>query len=251
MITISAGHWGAKTGSHGFIDEGTENIKVAKRITEILRASGITTSYIQDTVNKNARDNVNWLVAQHNKTSRQIDVQIHFNSSSGTHSKGIGVETLIHNGRNIDLATKLTNAIANVSGLKNRGVKIRTDLGFLKRTNKPAYLIEVCFVNDSVDVALYKRDFEKICQAIAKQLAKAVGKSLKPSTNQSVEDKKESEDIMHFTNSATKNAVRDKLRQAVDKKIIDKGWLTKFDASEMTYGDYLGLEIIINQRSSK
>lgn len=250
MITISAGHYGPGTGANGLLDEGLENIKVTKRVVEILRTNDIQANQIIDTTSKSAKNNVNWLIAQHNKTSRKIDVQIHFNSSAGTHSKGIGVETLIHNGKNIDLATKLTDAIANVSGLKNRGVKIRTDLGFLKRTNKPAYLIEVCFVNDSVDVALYKRDFEKICHAIANELAKAVGKSLKPSTTTTVEDKKESEDIMHFTNSATKNAVRDKLQQAVDKKIIDKGWLTKFDESEMTYGDYLGLEIIINQRSS-
>lgn len=189
MITISPGHYGPKTGAHGLIDEGTENIKVAKRVTAILRAAGITTSYIEDETSKSASKNIPYLIAQHNKTSRQIDVSIHFNASAGTHSKGIGVETLIHNGKNIDVAERITNAIANVSGLKNRGVKIRTDLGLLKGTNKPCYLIEVCFVNDSVDVALYKRDFEKICQAIASELAKAVGKSLKPSTTSTVEDK--------------------------------------------------------------
>lgn len=187
MITISPGHYGPKTGAHGLIDEGTENIRVAKEVTKILRASGITTNYVEDNVNKSQSKNIPWLIAQHNKTSRQIDVSIHFNASAGTSNRGIGVETLIHSGKNIDLATKLTDGIANVSGLKNRGVKIRTDLGLLKGTNKPCYLIEVCFVNDSVDVALYKRDFDKICRAIAGELAKAVGKSLASS---SVEDKK-------------------------------------------------------------
>lgn len=189
MITISPGHYGPKTGAHGLIDEVTEAIKVTKRVTAILRAANITTNYIEDNVSKSAKQNIPWLIAQHNKSSRLIDVSIHFNSSAGTNLRGIGVETLIHNGKNIDTATAITNAIANVSGLKNRGVKIRTDLGLLKGTNKPCYLIEVCFVNDSVDVALYKRDFEKICQAIASELAKAVGKSLKPSTTSSVEDK--------------------------------------------------------------
>ncbi|MER1959166.1 MAG: N-acetylmuramoyl-L-alanine amidase [Solibacillus sp.] len=190
MITISPGHYGPRTGAYGIIDEGTENIRVTKRVTAILRAAGITTNYIEDNVNKAQSKNIPWLIAQHNKSSRLIDVSIHFNSSAGTHSKGIGVETLIHNEKNIDVATKLTNAISNVSGLKNRGVKIRTNLGLLKGTNKPCYLIEVCFVNDSVDVALYKRDFEKICQAIASELAKAVGKTItKPSTTSTVEDK--------------------------------------------------------------
>ena len=36
---------------------------------------------------------------------------------------------------------------------------------------------------------MYKRDFEKICHAIASELAKAVGKTLKPSATTTVEDK--------------------------------------------------------------
>ncbi|MEK4629749.1 N-acetylmuramoyl-L-alanine amidase [Solibacillus sp. FSL R7-0682] len=178
MITASPGHYGPKTGAQGLIDEVTEAIKVTKRVTSILRAAGITTNYIEDNVSKSQSQNIPWLIAQHNKTNRQIDVSIHFNSTAGTHSRGIGTETLIHNGKNIDTATAITDAISKVSGLKNRGVKIRPDLGLLKGTNKPCYLIEVCFVNDSVDVAIYLRDFEKICQAIAEQLAKAVGKTI-------------------------------------------------------------------------
>lgn len=189
MITISPGHYGPKTGAHGLIDEGTENIRVAKRVTEILRAANIQTNYIEDNVNKSASKNIPWLIAQHNKTSRQIDVSIHFNSSSGTHSKGIGTETLVYNVKNADTAVSITSAISKASGLKSRGAKVRQDLGLLKGTNKPCYLIEVCFVNDSVDVAIYRRDFEKICQAIASELAKAVGKTLKPSTTSTVEDK--------------------------------------------------------------
>ena len=192
MITISGGHYGKGTGAHGFIDEGEENIRVAKEVTAILRASGITTNYIEDNVSKSAKQNIPWLIAMHNKTSRQIDVSIHFNSSIGTHSKGIGTETLVYSDKNKVVAQKITDAIANVSGLKNRGVKIRTNLGLLKGTNKPCYLIEVCFVNDSVDVALYKKSFAVICQAIAEQLAKAISKTLSPSTiTSTVKDKEE------------------------------------------------------------
>ena len=189
MITISGGHYGKRTGAIGLIDEGEENIRVAKEVTAILRTSGITTNYIEDNFSKSAKQNIPWLIAQHNKTDRKIDVSIHFNSSVGTHRKGIGTETLVYSDKNKVVAQKITDAIANASGLKNRGVKIRTDLGLLKGTNKPCYLIEVCFVNDSVDVAIYRRDFDKICRAIAEELAIALGKSLKPSTTSStVED---------------------------------------------------------------
>ncbi|WP_409264280.1 peptidoglycan recognition protein family protein [Lysinibacillus irui] len=57
------------------------------------------------------------------------------------------------------------------------------------------------------------------------------------------------DDTMKFTNSTTKGAVRDLIKQAVDKKLIDKSWLDKFDAGTLTSGDFEGLKIIIEQRS--
>lgn len=56
------------------------------------------------------------------------------------------------------------------------------------------------------------------------------------------------DDIMKFTNSTTKAAVRDYIKQAVDKGKIDKSWLDKFDQGTITGGDFEGLKIIISQR---
>ncbi|MDP1394751.1 M15 family metallopeptidase [Lysinibacillus capsici] len=67
-----------------------------------------------------------------------------------------------------------------------------------------------------------------------------------------VEDKpKEKDDeTMRFTNPTTENAVRDYIKQSVDKKLVDKSWLEKFDNGTMTSGDFEGLKIIISQRSN-
>ncbi|MFB7159261.1 GH25 family lysozyme [Lysinibacillus sp. NPDC056232] len=76
-------------------------------------------------------------------------------------------------------------------------------------------------------------------------------KSLSWFTNKNEEDNKLNEkddDKMKFTIKETKAAVRDLLQQAVDKKIIDKSWLEKFDKGELTAGDFEGLKIIISQR---
>ncbi|MEQ6357901.1 M15 family metallopeptidase [Lysinibacillus sp. M3] len=58
------------------------------------------------------------------------------------------------------------------------------------------------------------------------------------------------DDKMEFTNKTTKAAVRDFIKQAVDKGLIDKSWLDKFDNGTMTTGDYEGLKLIIAQRSN-
>lgn len=249
MISISPGHYGPKTGAHGLIDEGEENIRVAKEVTAILRASGITTNYIEDTVSKSAKQNIPWLIAMHNKTDREIDVSIHFNSSPGTHSKGIGTETLVYSDKNKVIAQKITDAISNASGFKNRGVKIRTDLGLLKGTNKPCYLIEVCFVNDSVDVALYRRDFNKICRAIANELAKAVGKSLKPSTTSSTVDDKGARKL-DINSPSLNDIVNGILNSKGQRELIvnyaiaegaHKSWLDKLNDRTITNDEILAL----------
>ncbi|WP_341320810.1 N-acetylmuramoyl-L-alanine amidase [Solibacillus sp. FSL H8-0523] len=60
--------------------------------------------------------------------------------------------------------------------------------------------------------------------------------------------KKGDANIMQFTSSTTKSAVRDELVQFVGKGLIDKSWLDKFDKGDMTNGDYDGLKVIVNQR---
>lgn len=57
--------------------------------------------------------------------------------------------------------------------------------------------------------------------------------------------------VLKFTNPTTENAVRDYIKQSVDKKMIDKFWLEKFDNGAITTsGDFKGLKIIIVQRSA-
>ena len=222
MISISPGHFGPKTGASGFIDEVTEAIKVSKRVTEILKGAGIHVNYIEDKYSKNKKDNINWLVSQHNRSDRKLDVSVHFNSSSGSTDKGIGTETLVYGESNKKLAKNVTDAISNASGLINRGVKIRTDLGFLRGTNKPSILIEICFVNSSVDVALYKRDFEKICLGIATELAAHLGKTLKTAKPSATSSSTVDTDIETRAKKLIKKAVDKKVFNAAAHKNSDK-----------------------------
>lgn len=78
------------------------------------------------------------------------------------------------------------------------------------------------------------------------ELNKLNGNINKPPTNNIEKD----DDTMKFSNETTKAAVRDHLKQTVDKNLIDKSWLEKFDNGTMTVGDYEGLKLIIAQRSN-
>lgn len=157
-----------------------------------------------------------------------------FNGLFQQHHKGIGTEVLVYSSKNSAVASRLAKAISDASGLKNRGVKIRTDLGLLKGTNKPCYLIEVCFVNDSVDVALYRRDFEKICQGIAKVLAETVGKSI---NTPAAANPKEEESIMaqNLLNETGRKECKEMIQRGVEEKLFssDHKNLDKYTDAEL------------------
>jgi len=61
----------------------------------------------------------------------------------------------------------VADAISLAGGLIDRGPKKRTDLFFLNNTTAPAILVEVCFVDSSADVDLYRMHFDGICSALA------------------------------------------------------------------------------------
>lgn len=173
-IEIHPGHWkNTGSGANSILNEVTEARRVARRVYDILRSWKVPTTYFEDNVSTNQTQNINTLVKEHNKDNDALVVSVHFNAG-GDSSKAIGTEVLYYDQQ--ALAARISKAISNATGggLLNRGAKNRTDLGVLARTHEPAILIEVCFVNSKIDAAIYRRDFEKICQAIAKELAAEV-----------------------------------------------------------------------------
>lgn len=170
MITISPGHYGIGTGAVGFIDEVAEARKVSLQVCKLLVERGIHVHHIVDNRSKNQRQNLMYLVQQHNRTNRMLDVSIHFNAIAGKVERGIGVEVLYVNKALANFANTMSAAIAKASHLKDRGGKYRANLAFLNGTNKPCIIIEVCFVNSVTDVQLYKKHFSEVCTVISEQL---------------------------------------------------------------------------------
>ena len=175
-IVISSGHGLHSPGARDIIDEVTEARRVTDRVAEFLRSAGVGTDVFHDNVTRPPNSTVNPIVAHHNGQTRNLDVSVHFNSVAGTRDAGIGVETLYRTGNaeTHALASRVSRAIAGASGLLLRrgdGTWARSDLGFLNRTERPAILLEVCFVNSRTDVRLYRENFDAICRAIAETLA--------------------------------------------------------------------------------
>lgn len=174
-IALSAGHTlsGKGTGAVGLINESQENRIMFDLIKEWLIIGGHTVY----TCNVDKSDTyLQQQVALANKQTVDVAVQIHFNSGGGT-----GTETLYNLGstKGKTYAEKVNAKLATV--FKNRGAKSRNDLYWLKNCIAPTILIEVCFVDSSTDVNIYKANKDKIAKLIAEGI---VGQTITaPSTN--------------------------------------------------------------------
>ena len=166
QVNISSGHSINCQGATDIINEVTEARKVVDRVYEIVKASGKQCYKHHDTSSNSTQNLVN-IVNWHNGFNDGVDVSIHFNAYTHV-DKPMGTEVCYYS--NSSLATAVSKEIATAGGFIDRGAKQRTGLYFLKHTNKPAILIEVCFVDSVADVNLYRANFERICQAIAKTL---------------------------------------------------------------------------------
>lgn len=166
QINISSGHSINCQGASGFVNEVTEARRVVDRIYEMCKAMGIEVYKYHDT-SSDSRQNLANIVDFHNRFRDGVDVSVHFNCYQTTNNP-MGTEVCYYS--QASLASSVSAAIAQASGLKNRGGKERKGLYVLRHTSKPAILIEICFLDSRADVDLYHRNFDAICAAIIKAL---------------------------------------------------------------------------------
>jgi len=171
-VVISSGHGLLVRGASGIIDEVDEARLVVDTVLAILLKMGVQAVAFHDNTSTTQEENLNLIVDFHNSQERDLDVSVHFNASSPT-SDPRGTECLYKTQES--LAADVAAAIAVEGQLINRGSKYRDDLFFLNSTDRPAILIEVCFVDSEADVEAYQANMEEISLAIARVLRGKTG----------------------------------------------------------------------------
>lgn len=172
VINVHAGHnpdGKVACGAIGYIKESTEARRVKDEVIRMLREIGHTVYDCTVDNGTSASDVLKKIVSKCNAHEVDLDVSIHFNAAGNLPEDGktTGTEVLLYSGYNKagDYAVAVSEAIEAL-GFKNRGIKFRPDLYFLKKTKAPAMLIECCFVNDKDDTKNY--DYYKMAKAIVK-----------------------------------------------------------------------------------
>ena len=171
-IAIRAGHNTKATGSAGLINEVTENRKLLPLIINYLRQLGHEVLDVTPgALDRNS--DLAYGVNKANEWGADIFFSLHFNNAYKTYNGSLGTEVWVYSNSSKSYPTA-KRVVAKLSGLgfKNRGIKTSTELYELRNTKMPSFIVEVCFVEATGDVELYKKlGVNVISKAIAEGVA--------------------------------------------------------------------------------
>ena len=212
-INVSAGHnpdGKVACGAVGLLKESTEARRVTNEVVRLLKEQGHTVYNCTCDNGTSQGDVLKKIVAKCNQHSVDLDVSIHFNAGASAQKKNgqtTGTEVLVYNdsSRAMAAAQRVAKQIAAL-GFKNRGIKIRDALYFLRNTKSPAMLIECCFVDDGDDAALY--DYKKMAVAIVQGITGV-------KENDTKTDQKQTQKIYKVQVGAY--STRDEAKKVIDK----------------------------------
>lgn len=165
-IVIDAGHNGL-TDPGAVYDgrrESDDVLRLAMAVGNILMQDGYEVDY---TRTGNISQSVVQKAQLANQTGADLFISLHRNKASypGQYD---GVQTLIYDRSGIKqtMAENINQNLENV-GFKNINVEVRPDLAVLRRTQMPALLVEVGFIDSEKDNQLFDARFDQTAQAIA------------------------------------------------------------------------------------
>ena len=166
------GHGGSNPGAvYNGRQEKDDALALALAVGDILERNGIEVYYTRTT---DVYESPFQKAMEGNAVGADYFVSIHRNSSPYP-NQYTGVESLVYNryGEAARLAANINEQLEMV-GFVNQGVNERPNLVVLNRTNMPAVLVEVGFINTDADNQLLDERFDDVAQAIADGIIETV-----------------------------------------------------------------------------
>ena len=102
-------------------------------------------------------------------------ISIHTNASTNPGVSGVEAYAYSRQGRAFELGEDIVQGIVNVTGLRNRGMKVRPGLYVLKKTQMPAVLAEIGFISNPGDAALMRDNPGLFAQGIYQGIVNYTG----------------------------------------------------------------------------
>lgn len=173
-VVLDAGHGGANPGAtYNGRRESDDALALVLAVGEILENNGVEVVYTRTT---DVYESPYQKAMEGNESGADYFVSIHRNSSPYPNQYS-GVESLVYSryGAAAALAANINEQLEQV-GFVNLGVNERPNLVVLNRTQMPAVLVEVGFINTDADNQLLDERFEETAQAIAEGILQTIYK---------------------------------------------------------------------------
>lgn len=179
-IMLDAGHGGRDPGAvyHGRREK-DDTLRLTLAVGDILQNNGFDVLY---TRTEDVYETPYEKAMEANNAGVDFFISLHRNSFP-TDNVVSGVESLVYDlsGIKLEMAENINLQLETV-GFVNLGVKARPNLVVLRRTNMPAVLVEMGFINSNVDNMLFDQNFDDIAQAIANGIMETLNENSTPSS---------------------------------------------------------------------
>lgn len=171
-VVIDAGHGGSDPGAtYGERFEKDDALDMSFAVGNILEENGIDVEYtrVEDVYNTPFEK-----ATMANNANADLFVSIHRDSVPTPNTRE-GVSALVFNdgGFKAQLARNINSNLEDV-GFRNNGVVERPNLVVLKRSKMPAVLLELGFINNDKDNAIFDENFMAVAKAIADGILESV-----------------------------------------------------------------------------
>ncbi len=246
-IFIDQGHnnSGWNTGAIGCgLKEQDITYSIGYNLAENLKKLGLEIKLSRITKETNLGTNnsssINTRYTMANNWNADYFISIHCNAGGGT-----GTETLYYREDSKKYAEIIQNTYIEKTGLRNRGIKYRDNLGVLKRTKMPSILVETAFIDTEKDAEFLKSNQNIIVNALTEGFCKFlnIDNTIKDvsinNTNRKVDD--------FVKRYNTINEIPDWAKPTI-KKLIEKNLLNGSDKGLNLSEDMLRI-LVINDRA--
>ena len=172
-VAIDAGHGGRDPGAvYEGRREKDDTLRLALAVGEILERNGVDVTF---TRTEDVYDSPVRKAQIANEAGVDYLVSIHRNAMPIPGSAS-GIETLVYkSGNEASALAEDINEELEMVGFENRGVIPRPNLAVLRRSQMPAVLVEVGFIDNEEDNEQFDEKFNEIAEAIANGILRYLG----------------------------------------------------------------------------
>ena len=190
-IAVRGGHCPNATGASALIDELTEDRLIKDAVIKYLKQLGNEVLDVTppDSTSTSSSD-LAYGVNKANSWNADLFASFHFNKAYDSYNGALGTEVCVYYEH--EIAKRVVNAISDL-GFKNRGRKVITGLFELKHINMQSMIVEICFVEATDDVALYRKIGP---DAIGKAIAEAITNK---KINEEIKENNEVKEEMNYS----------------------------------------------------